>query len=119
MSGVEHAGDCCSGPWALEAEVDQPGPLRRRCGSQNQAQRSSASTRFVSGDLLAPGRRRTRFSRTAGQMRRPLQRYVLIGKRVRVRMTVALRSLGSTIVEMGSSYGEARAEGAASGLYVE
>jgi hypothetical protein len=52
-------------------------------------------------------------------MRRPLQRYVLVGKQVRGRMTVALRSLGSTIVEMGSSYGEARAEGRASGLSVE
>jgi hypothetical protein len=52
-----------------------------------------------------------RVPRIAGQMRRPAQRYVPIGKQVRLGMTIALRSLCSTTVDMGSGCGEAGAEG--------
>jgi hypothetical protein len=41
----------------------------------------------------------TPYPRIAGQMRRPAQRYVLIGNQVRLRMTIALRPLCSTTVD--------------------
>ena len=55
-------------------------------------------------------------ARIAGQMRRPPQRYVPIGKQVRLRVTVALRSLRSTTVDIASGYGEGGAEGRGAGL---
>jgi dihydrofolate reductase len=48
--------------------------------------------------------------RVAGQMRRPAQKYLPIGKQVRLRMIIALGSLCSTTVDMGSCCGEAGAE---------
>jgi hypothetical protein len=72
VTNFEACGGRAASRWRpAEAAVMCSASVRRRSGSQRWAPQSSASTRSLAGDLLAPGRTRARFPRAAGLVQSP------------------------------------------------